>query len=505
MPMTEEGKTARARVAERLALGAFDQPATMALVLGGLYVAGGVIGAASLLLPHPAEFDEGALWSNIALAFVSGVLLIAARQMLPLPAIHVAVLAGTLVVTRAVYEGHDPSGFYTYWYLWVGVFAFFFFGRFWGSVHLAAIGACYGWAIAVLPDGTPIAHWVVTIGSIAVAGFLVDYLARRLRTANRAASTRAKNLEAVSDVARQLATQSDPRAVGWAICSAALRSSGAEVAVLWRPSSKGSELVASSAAGQSVDGARIPFVAPDSGAIRAFTNAEERHDPLGTEAAAQELAPRHEAASAMWQPVQSDTAVVAVLAVYWNEQPHETHEVRQALRLLALEAAIAIERGELLGRLEEAARTDDLTGLLNRRAWSTELSRQLARADTVDSPLCVAVLDLDRFKEFNDTNGHLAGDRFLKQLAGVWSGSLRNGDILARHGGEEFALAMPHTDLDGAAELLERLRESVPGGETCSAGVCAWNGKESAEALLDRADTALYEAKDAGRDRVSAT
>ena len=502
--MVERGKTSRERIAARLTLGAFDQPATMALVLGGLYLAGGAIGAASLLLPHPGEFNEGALWTNIALAAGAGVALIAARRLLPLTAIHVAVLAGTLVITRAVYEGHDPSGFYSFWYLWVGVYAFFFFGRLWGALHLAAMGGAYAWAIAVLSDSTPIARWVVTIGSIAVAGFLVDYLARRLRAATRASQTRAKNLEAVSDVARKLATQSDPRAVGWAICSAALHASGAEVAVLWRPTGKGSELIASSAAGESVDGARIPFLAPDSGAIRTFTSAEERFDPLGAGAAAQELSPRYEASTAMWQPVQNNSAVVGVLAVYWNEEPPQTTEVRQALRLLALEAAIAIERGELLGRLEQAAHTDDLTGLLNRRAWSSELSRELARADRSGAPLCVAVLDLDRFKQFNDSHGHQAGDRFLKQVAGIWSGALRRGDILARHGGEEFALAMPETDLDEAEGILERLRESVPAGETCSAGVCVWNGSEGAESLLDRADTALYEAKDAGRDRVSA-
>ena len=505
MPVVEQGKTTRKRIGERFALGAFDQPSTMALVLGVLYMAGGAIGAASLILPHPAAFDEGALWSNIVLAAVSGAVLVAVRRALPLPAIHVAVLAGTLVVTRAVYEGQDPSGFYTYWYLWVGVYAFFFFGRFWGALHLAAIGAAYAWAIAVLPDDTPIAHWVVTIGSIAVAGFLVDYLARRLRTATEASDARAKNLEAVSDVARKLATQSDSRAVGWAICSAALHASGAEVAVLWRPTGSGSELIARSAAGQNVDGARIPFLAPESGAIRAFTSAEERFDALGRGGAAQELAPRHDAAAAMWQPVQSDSAVVGVLAVYWEEALAESGEVREALRLLALEAAIAIERGELLGRLEEAARTDDLTGLLNRRAWSTELSRQLSRADASHSPLCVAVLDLDRFKQFNDSHGHLAGDRFLKQLAATWSAGLRASDILARHGGEEFALAMPETGLEAAQAILERLRESVPEDETCSAGVCAWDGSESAEALLDRADTALYEAKAAGRDRVSTT
>ena len=483
---------------------AFDRPATMALVLGGLYVAGGAIGAASLVLPHPSDFDEGALWSNIVLAFVSGVALIAFRRFIPVGLVHVAVLAGTLVVTRAVYESNDPNSFYTYWYLWVGVYAFFFFGRFWGALHLAVMGGAFAWAIAMLPDSTPIAHWVVTIGSIAVAGFLVDYLARRLRATTAASDTRAKNLEAVSDVARQLATQSDSRAVGWAICSAALHASGGEVAVLWRPTGTGSELIASSAAGQNVDGARIPFLAPESGAIRAFTSAEERFDTLGRDGAAQELAPRHEASAAMWQPVQSDSAVVGVLAVYWDEELAESEEVREALRLLALEAAIAIERGELLGRLEQAARTDDLTGLLNRRAWSTELSRQLARADADDSTLCVAVLDLDRFKQFNDTHGHLAGDRFLKQIAGTWEEELRPSDILARHGGEEFALAMPGTDLETAEAVLERLREAVPAGETCSAGVCAWNGSESAESLLDRADTALYEAKAAGRDQVTA-
>ena len=159
----------------------------------------------------------------------------------------------------------------------------------------------------------------------------------------------------------------------------------------------------------------------------------------------------------------------------------------------------------LSARVRRQAETDDLTGLLNRRAWSTELSRELARADRNGAPLCVAVLDLDRFKQYNDTHGHHAGDRFLKQVAGIWSAALRGTDILARHGGEEFAVAMPETDLDGAEEMLERLREAVPSDETCSAGVCLWDGNESAEALLDRADTALYGAKAAGRDQVSAS
>lgn len=504
LPIVVNGMDIRALATQTRGLPAsIDRASTMALVLGGLFVAGGLIGTSSLVLPHPAEFDDGALWTNIVIAFVAGFALLALRNIVPVWAIHVAVAAGTLVITRAVYEGHDPSGFYAFWYLWIGVYAYFFFGLTWGSIHLAFAGACYAWAIAVLPDETPIAQWVVTIGSLAVAGVLTDYLARRLRAVTAASDTRARNLEAVSDVARKLATQSDSRAVGWAICSAALSASEAAVAVLWRPSPSGSELVAVSAAGASVDGARIPFVGPDSGAIRAFTGAEERFGQLGVEGSDQELAPRHESASALWEPVQSDASVVGVLAVYWDEVREEAGDgVSQAMRLLAMEAAIAIERGELLGRLEEAARTDDLTGLLNRRAWSSELSREMARADRSGRPLCVAVLDLDRFKQYNDTHGHQAGDRFLKQVASIWEEALRGSDILARHGGEEFAVAMPETDLEGATEMLERLREAVPDDETCSAGVCLWDGSESAEGLLDRADSALYEAKEAGRDRV---
>jgi diguanylate cyclase (GGDEF)-like protein len=90
-------------------------------------------------------------------------------------------------------------------------------------------------------------------------------------------------------------------------------------------------------------------------------------------------------------------------------------------------------------------------------------------------------------------------------MAGSWSQSLRASDILARYGGEEFALALPGTDLETAAKMLERLRTALPEGQTCSAGVCRWDGNESAEALTARADTALYAAKDAGRDRVMRT
>jgi diguanylate cyclase (GGDEF)-like protein len=262
--------------------------------------------------------------------------------------------------------------------------------------------------------------------------------------------------------------------------------------------------VATAAAGAAQEGARLPFVGPGSGAIRAFTGAEARFSPMRGQTSMQELGPELDTSAALWQPVLRDEGTaVGVLAVYWIDPVEAVGgETRRAVRLLALEAAIAIERGELLGRLEQAARTDDLTGLLNRRAWNAELGRELSRANRGGRELAVAVLDLDRFKQYNDTHGHLAGDRFLKQMASTWSESLRGTDVLARYGGEEFALAMPATTPEEAKAMLTRLCEALPDGQTCSAGVCVWDGAESAESLIDRADAALYAAKDAGRDKV---
>jgi diguanylate cyclase (GGDEF)-like protein len=155
---------------------------------------------------------------------------------------------------------------------------------------------------------------------------------------------------------------------------------------------------------------------------------------------------------------------------------------------------------ELLSRLESIARTDDLTGLPNRRAWEEELPRELLRSQRASRPLCVAMIDLDHFKEFNDERGHQAGDRFLKQAAAAWDEELRGTDFLARYGGEEFALALPGCTPEEAVEVAGRMRAATPEGETCSIGIACWDGVEDAPALLGRADAALYEAKRRGRD-----
>ena len=162
------------------------------------------------------------------------------------------------------------------------------------------------------------------------------------------------------------------------------------------------------------------------------------------------------------------------------------------------------ERHALLRRLETLALTDQLTGLPNRRAWEETLARELARAARDRLPVCIAVLDLDGFKRYNDDLGHLAGDGLLAQAADAWRTELRGGDVLARYGGDEFAALIPGRALDTAVVVVERLRRAAPMGCTCSAGVAMWDGAESATDLFGRADAALYVAKHSGRNQLAA-
>jgi len=219
----------------------------------------------------------------------------------------------------------------------------------------------------------------------------------------------------------------------------------------------------------------------------------------------EQLGVRRTPQACLWQPVLRDDQTVAVMALYFGEAMSvERRSLRTVVHLLAAEAAVTLQRAELLERLEAMARTDDLTGLPNRRAWEEELPRELARARRDSQELSVAMLDLDHFKLFNDRYGHQAGDRLLKQAASAWGSQLRSTDVLARYGGEEFALALSGGSPSADVRVVEHLRRVTPEGVTCSAGLVRWDGAESAEELLGRADVALYEAKRAGRDQVVA-
>ena len=137
------------------------------------------------------------------------------------------------------------------------------------------------------------------------------------------------------------------------------------------------------------------------------------------------------------------------------------------------------QRERLQSQLGTMARTDALTELPNRRAWDEALHRELAMAGRTGAPVCVALLDLDHFKEFNDLNGHPAGDTHLKDAAMLWRARLRTADLIARYGGEEFAVLLTATDAHQSQNIIESLRACVPSGETVSAGIAQWDGVES--------------------------
>jgi diguanylate cyclase (GGDEF)-like protein len=325
------------------------------MTLGVLFLVGSLIGAVSLLLPHPDTFNTSALWTNVGASAVGGLALVALAGRAPQWGIQLAVLAATVLITRAIDLSGDPNSYYAFFFIWEGLYVFFFLGWRWAFAQTVGIGIAYAWVLAELPPATPVASWVMLLVTIGIGAALTELVVRRLR-----------------------------------------------------------------------------HVAEES-------------------------------------------------------------------------AAVARERAELVAKLEEVAQTDDLTGLPNRRAWNQELEREVARARREGTALCVAVIDLDRFKEYNDLHGHQAGDRLLWKIASVWRARLRATDVLARYGGEEFVVALPDCDLDDGRQLMERLREATPTDQTCSIGLVQWNGRETPDDLLGRSDDALYSAKAAGRNRVVTT
>jgi diguanylate cyclase len=166
----------------------------------------------------------------------------------------------------------------------------------------------------------------------------------------------------------------------------------------------------------------------------------------------------------------------------------------------------------LLERLADSARRDPLTGLLNRRGFEERVRSDLDRLRRRgNGSMALLVGDLDRFKEINDLLGHAAGDAVLRRVAIVLASEVRPGDVIARHGGEEFVVALPGCEAGEACEVAERLRAHVTrafaGSEmplTISFGVATADEPRALPDLLAEADAALYRAKESGRDRVIA-
>jgi diguanylate cyclase (GGDEF)-like protein len=191
-----------------------------------------------------------------------------------------------------------------------------------------------------------------------------------------------------------------------------------------------------------------------------------------------------------------------------------TDESQELAHWLATQASIALENAHLHGLVKAQAVTDELTNLANRRRFMEVVELELKRAERFQSPLGLLLVDLDDFKLVNDRFGHGTGDEVLRALSDVFRESLRDVDLAARLGGEEFAVLLPETDYSGAAGVAERLRASLaslelatPDGEgfgvTASFGVAVYPEAQSVDELLRTADAALYRAKAEGKNRVA--
>ncbi|MGH2981743.1 MAG: GGDEF domain-containing protein [Solirubrobacterales bacterium] len=482
-----------------------DETVTLNRFAGGLFLAGGALGLLTLVLPHPASFDNGALYGNSIGAMGFGALILLLAGQLPRWFPYLALAVGTVLVTRAIYYSHEPNGYYAFFYLWVVFYVFYFFGRLWGAIQMLFLGGAYAWVLLEIDASTPLSRWLMVIVSMAGAGLLLELLAQRTREREAEATRQAQALEAVGSVAHELALRTTTESAAPAICEAAAEVTGAAGASLWEPTADGAGLEASAATEPQMVGTKVLLVGAPSGAIRAFNTARPFFIADAPESGELDprIAERYGVASVHFQPIMRDASPIGVLAIYWTKPTGALHEgIEEVIALLAAEASVAIERTEMLSRLERAARTDDLTGLPNRRAWDEHLGREIARANRLQAPLCVAMLDLDHFKEYNDRFGHQAGDRFLKEAASAWQERTREADFIARYGGEEFAITLLDCRLGEAAELLDALRDATPEGASSSAGLALWDAEESADELVARDDRALYEAKRRGRDRV---
>jgi len=192
-------------------------------------------------------------------------------------------------------------------------------------------------------------------------------------------------------------------------------------------------------------------------------------------------------------------------------------EDRLVLQAVASELVVAVENSQLYKLTKRLSITDELTGLYNYRYLQTRLEEEFERARRYRKDLSMLMIDADDFKFFNDTHGHVAGDRALADLGALISGAVREVDLVARYGGEEFSVILPETDASGAFVVAEKIRESVanhsfadadgnPGVTlTISLGLASYPGHSNdRESLLREADDALYQAKNTGKNRVRA-
>ena len=260
-------------------------------------------------------------------------------------------------------------------------------------------------------------------------------------------------------------------------------------------------------------GLPLPAVLTDRGTAKASEVLARGRQAAITERVADRVRAAFGLSHTLTAPLRTFDGVIGAIVLSRRETSAWPESARRLLRVAAGETAAALERADSFRAAETSAATDPLTGLPNRRYFD-EFSSLLATRRRSGDAVAVLMIDIDKFKGLNDTYGHPTGDQVLKSVADAITAAVRDQDVPARIGGEEFAVLLRNPGPDVAIEIGERVRQAVREldlqaigvpGVSVSVGVAnAGSADESIQALLDRADHALLRAKRAGRDRVIA-
>jgi diguanylate cyclase (GGDEF)-like protein/PAS domain S-box-containing protein len=436
-----------------------------ARAIAALMIAGAGLVGLSLALPHPAVADLRDLILIAVAMLAGGFLCFGFSRRLQGWAVH-AILAGIVALTGLLtYESGVAAGQYGTIFVWAMLIAAYFFPRRVALAHLAWLLAVYAISLAVVGSTagySVFTRWTFTAVSLSVVTLLTsEIVARRARADQRAR----RFFELSHDM----------------LCTANMDGYFVELNSAWERSlGYGDEELRAR-----------PFVDLVHPGDRRRTEAEAAA-LFGSGAETIGFENRYLAKDGSWHWLRWSSTLSADESLVYARATDVTDLKR-----------VESEREDLLVEVKVLAGSDALTGLPNRRSLDEQLPREMAHARRFSTPLCLAILDIDFFKAYNDAHGHPAGDGMLRDCAEAWDSELRGEDTIVRYGGEEFLVLLPGASLDQAAETVERLRAVTPDGQTCSAGLACWDFIESAEDLLGRADVALYAAKHAGRDRLA--
>jgi diguanylate cyclase (GGDEF)-like protein/PAS domain S-box-containing protein len=430
---------------------------------GALLLAGAGLVVLSLSLPHPSGANNAALITIAVAMAVAGLLCWSLSRRVPLAVTHLALGTAAALAGLLIYQSGVAAGQYGSIFVWATLIAAYFFPRRQAIGHLAWLLAVYAVTLAAVENTagySPLTRWLFTAVSLSVVMALTSAI-----VAGRARSDlRARRF---FDISQDM------------LCTVDVNGYFVELNSAW-----------TDCLGYGAEALRaVPFIELVHADDRQRTEAEaaglfEGKATVGFEN-------RYRARDGSWHWLRWSSTFAADESLIYARATDVT-ELKQ----------VESERENLLVEVEALARSDALTGLPNRRTLDEQLPREMARARRAESDLCLAIVDMDRFKAYNDSHGHLAGDEMLRHCAIAWDAELRAGDTIVRFGGEEFLVVLPETRPEQAVEIVERLRAATPGGQTCSAGLAGWDFAETAEDLVDRADSALYRAKAAGRDRL---